>query len=247
MQVSIKPSAKERPILFSGPMVRAILDGTKTQTRRIAKDITYWHSSENPLDRCEVVDGVAYCDVQVDVDDTITFDFPCKYGSVGDNLWVRETWRPMREYHGLACPQESMSIQFRASEHILDNGVWKVVASCADDNLPDGKSKYHMTGTGLKKGFSIVHDTAWRPSIHMPRWASRINLEITEIRAEPLRSITPADAIAEGIDMVNAYHTEPGLPYPVATFKKLWESIDGIGAWEANPWVWVITFRRVEI
>ena len=82
-------AVKSRPILFSGPMVRAILDGCKTQTRRIAKDVTEWHTEENPLDKCTVIDGVAHCDVQVFVDDVVTFEFPCRYGRTGDRLWAR--------------------------------------------------------------------------------------------------------------------------------------------------------------
>jgi hypothetical protein len=87
----------------------------------------------------------------------------------------------------------------------------------------------------------------WRPSIHMPRWASRITLEVAGVRVERLQEITPDDAIAEGVFGEGRYNTQPGMPYPVATFAALWDSInDKRAPWASNPWVWVVEFRRID-
>jgi len=198
---------KERPILFSAPMVRAILAGTKTQTRRVVK-FKPWYQIE------ERDDGTQWpwmYDSENDGDCWI----PSPYGQPGDRLWVRETWaaphgedgRPPR---AIQCDQ--MRIHYAASE---DRG-------------------------GL----------LWRPSIHMPRWASRITLEVTGLRVERLQDISEEDALAEGIDKNEANRTLSciGLNVisgPVAEYSALWESINGPDSWEFNPWVWVIQFKKL--
>lgn len=179
---------KERPILFSGPMVRAILDGRKTQTRRIVKpQPTNDYVTFMPLSS-ELV-GVTKHGGPIDNRGWLH----CPYGKTGDRLWVRETW----------CPDvEPYTFRYKA----------------------DG-------GEPLER---------WRPSIHMPRWASRITLEVVSVRVERLQDISEEDALAEGITLV-----ERGTS-PVDQFNKLWESINGPGSWEANPWVWVVSFKRIE-
>ena len=189
-------TTKERPILFSGPMVRAILDGRKTQTRRVAK----------PL------------------------DITCPYGSPGDRLWVRETWTPD---HAAFYPH--FPVCYRAGfgpEYERKNG--------------------HVWSSEQNAWFPWK----WRPSIHMPRWASRITLEITGVRVERLNDISEEDAIAEGIHQFAAlslWGNDPkGTPAklvggnPQEAFALLWESINGEGSWALNPWVWVIEFKRVD-
>lgn len=159
----------ERPILFSGPMVRAILDGRKTQTRRVAKDR----------------------------------DKPCKYGIAGDRLWVRETWQSAAAMG--VCHASDDYFVYRATD-------------------PD---------------WETCEGWQWRPSIFMPRKASRITLEITDVRAERLQDITNKDARAEGLAR--------GTVYPRMWFEDLWDSINakrGFG-WDVNPFVWVITFKKV--
>lgn len=206
---------KERPILFSGEMVRAILDGRKTQTRRIVK------AKDSDPSRCITL-RTLMANVQewreqngrwfgIDGYDTLVFA-DCPYGKAGDRLWVRETWgvgKPMN-----AKPASRMIRKPRS--------IWY-----AADDRPDWAGKT-------------------RPSIYMPRWASRITLEITAVRVERLNDISEEDAKAEGasIDGVG----NPGGPMRVhqRAFKILWESINGDGSWSANPWVWVIEFKRVE-
>lgn len=198
---------KEWPILFSAPMVRAILDGSKTQTRRVAKRTAAGHVKETGGHRrWHIADFDAY--------------LACPYGQPGDRLWVRETWAAPHSEDGrppraIQCDQ--MRIHYLASE-----------------------------GRG---------GLVWRPSIHMPRWASRITLEITGVRVERLQEISEADAIAEGIersyDQWRDYRTDqavnyPGAATPIDSYRTLWEEINGPDSWDANPWVWVVDFKRLE-
>ncbi len=193
---------KERPILFNDEMVRALLDGRKTQTRRVAKlnasgrvklpgSPSNWH--------CEDPDAV----------------LACPYGQPGDRLWVRESFNwstdelllPSEPHHH--CPERAA--------WAAQNVVWRA----------DGKRTHPEYGKAL-----------WLPSIHMPRWASRILLEITNVRVERVQEISVADAKAEGVCGLSAR----------AEFLMLWESINakrGFG-WDANPWVWVVEFRRIK-
>jgi hypothetical protein len=183
---------KERPILFSGAMVRAILAGTKTQTRRIAKGvhIVHAHTSE-ALTRL----------------DSAGPRISCPYGQPGDRLWVRECW---------ARDDEDGALMYRA-----DLGL----GGSADDwerNRLDGVPRFR-----------------WRPSIHMPRAASRITLEVTGVRVERLQAISIEDAKAEGVTFNPLLHTDPR-----ESFIHLWTSINGAESWAANPWVWVVEFQK---
>lgn len=188
----------ERPVLFSAPMVRAILAGTKTQTRRVVKP--------QPEERLHA----------------IWKRFPhqsgCPYGVPGDRLWVRETWAPFE-----FCYEQ------RPSD--LPRGI-KIVY------LADQKQR-------------LSGDT-YRPSIHMPRWASRLTLEVVSVRVERVQEISEADAIAEGIAVDECNHVvrEPhdiNWGGAVAEYGTLWNKINGKRAgcaWEDNPWVWVVEFKN---
>ena len=200
----------ERPIIFSAPMVRAILEGRKTQTRRVVKPQP---ADDQWIEECAgggwmvVGDGEPTC--ATGVWDTregayqrqINFPF-----APGMRLWVRETF--MHEPADY-CWEASVSIPCRPASTVYR----------AD--FPDSKP-----GEG------------WKPSIHMPRSLSRILLEVTGVRVERLQSISYADAIAEGIPSV------PGRPDILHA--ELWEQIHGPGAWDANPYVWVVEFKRIE-
>lgn len=213
-------TANEHPILFSGPMVQAILDGRKTQTRRVIKpQPPHWTWNDYSFDdRCI---NVAM------VDDRDGYYVISPYGKPGDRLWVRETWCPVddREFGG------EKWIDYRATPRYESShpAGW--------ENAPDDEG-------ALK----------WKPSIFMPRWASRITLEIVSVRVELLQSITPEDVRAEGIkESGEGYWLGPlaGVPdYPWGhaheAYAALWNSINadrGYG-WDSNPWVWVIEFKQ---
>lgn len=203
---------KERPILFSAPMVRALLAGEKTQTRRVVKP--------QPFVSLDAISGWAipvpkkcqgwardFLDIKGP-----NIDAACPYGEVGDRLWVRETF---------------MDLQGTGVEHRPDPlGPLHRYAYQAD--TPPGSR-----GDEARKEYGLK----WKPSIHMPRAASRITLEVTGVRVERLQDISEADAAAEGV------HTDPACPAYDA-YQALWEQINGKGSWDANPWVWVIDFRR---
>lgn len=211
-------ACKERPILFSGAMVRAIIEGRKTQTRRIVKfgkDIKL-HDVAGPY----VEVGYTHSGATIaNHRDTQYFLAHCPYGKPGDRLWVREAWgAPYCDRPGVPDGRRPVlgdDIRYRAD---LDQEYqW------SDGSMP------------------------WRPSIHMPRWASRITLEVVSVRVERLNAISEEDAWAEGIQV---RFCEAGKPCtcesnPVGEYADLWESINGDGAWNANPWVWVVEFRRV--
>lgn len=205
---------KERPILFSGPMVRAILDGRKTQTRRIMKpQPTYdgfWWSHK----------GYS-CGGEKQFRDGLPMFVGCPYGKVGDRLWVRET-----------CCSDGWSVHYLADNDHREFG---------ETRYDDVIKLHHYSG-----GFSRQV-----PSIHMPRWASRITLEITGVRVERLNEISEADAYSEGVNIPSgqsfASNGNPELRNEArCAFQSLWNSINGPESWAANPFVWVIEFKRIE-
>lgn len=209
---------KERPILFSGPMVRALLDGSKTQTRRVVRK--QFGAEAVPVEMCAETDegwqttghsGRWWDDVGGLAEDAIT----CPFGVPGDRLWVRETWRGVVEIN-----PPGKSLELGVARYVPDQDYCRRVeyqATQGRDSEP------------------------WRPSIHMPRWASRITLEVTGVRVERLHDITDADALAEGVDRTNSSITG----YARERFVRLWTSINGNESWAADPWVWVVEFKRV--
>lgn len=206
---------KERPILFSGPMVRAILEGRKTQTRRVVKR--------------------QY--VNVDKLDSYTEEMQlrhCPYGVPGDRLWVRETYLyDDCRYDRGPMPKTAPAGWQDAFYYRADGECCQQIPECACCEL-DGK-------------------TPWRPSIFMPRWASRITLEITDVRVQRLQDISEDDAQAEGAEHGNLAGVDVDIDGAVWNgayrrgFHRLWDHINakrGFG-WDKNPWVWALTFKRV--
>lgn len=224
---------KERPILFSAPMIRALLDGSKTQTRCIAKLMEEYPPAEKPtlglLSKTRTGEQLLTA-TWVANNGKFTASF-CPYGKPGDRLWVREAFG----FHH----EDIMQVSWRA----------------------DGNQNPFLK---------------WRPSIHMPRWASRITLEITGVRVERLQDISEEDAKTEGCERLDfereeqdfkicpecggtRLHNAPGANMGVIfdvdctqcdTYKKryrhLWEFINSPGSWAANPWVWVLSFKQVQ-
>lgn len=187
---------KERPILFKGEMVNAILDGRKTQTRRVIK----------PQPNC-VHDNHRWVWLKEKWVD-------CPYGQPGDRLWVRET------FCDLGAGTIPGRILYRASFNDLDLEM------------------FHQSGHG---------SPIWHPSIFMPRWASRITLEIVNVRVERVQDISIADCVAEGIKDSNDLKYLAGSGIEKTEYCLLWDKINGkTYPWQSNPWVWVIEFKRID-
>lgn len=216
---------RERPILFSAPMVRALLEGRKTQTRRIAPQPAmtstgYWHvrwqvgggcfvpiTAEPGRLEAEILDGLRIC--------------------VGDRLWVREAWR---------------------GEAVFDDTKPSAIA-------PDECNiRYEADGAWTDRD-PMTHAGKLRPSMFMPRWASRLTLTVTDLRVQRLQDISGNDAQAEGIRIggpdVEVYRREADRnheaarrwnAYRIRQYRALWEEINGAGSWNANPWVAAYTF-----
>ena len=228
----------EKPILFSAPMVRAILDGRKTKTRRVVKPVRGFESC-----------NICRPDFMADQDkvwwhgadtERVGVAQSCPYGQIGDLLWVRE------EHYRFGHWEEVSSVRTRTGRQ-----KWAFVQD-SREVLFDAPAEFRK-GRQHKDPFT----PAWHKRLarFMPRWASRITLEITDVRVERLQDIDGRDAIDEGIEKTDwKYSCEPfknyngGRPFssPKASFKSLWESINGPDSWDANPWVWVIGFKRVE-
>jgi len=197
---------RERPVLFSAPMVRAILAGTKTQTRRVckaARDVT--GDEFRDADGWPMRDDPGCGEVRAG----------CPYGQPGDRLWVRETFQPL-----FADGYDHHSVDWEtgkgyACRYVATDG--RVEWIDGDDNITD----------------------RCKPGIHMPRWASRITLEVTAVRVERLLDISVEDCRAEG----SPYYS----PIDVrAWYRDLWEQINGPDSWDANPFVWCIEFKLAE-
>ncbi|MBJ2303897.1 MULTISPECIES: hypothetical protein [unclassified Pseudomonas] len=218
--MATSPQSKERPILFSAPMVRAILEGRKTVTRRAIKVQPRIDASGNFC-----VGSSNYG--QDGYGKPVTKHFIngcCPYGKPGDRLWVRETWARVGN---------------------SDPGYLTFGATYPDCLPPD------------LENIPAASEIRWKPSIHMFRRDSRILLEITDVRVERLQDISEAQAIAEGVEPFTDFqptghwrrYRDGGMnsyvANAVASYASLWTEINGAGAWEANPWVWVVEFKQV--
>lgn len=223
---------KERPILFSAPMVRAILEGRKTVTRRAVR------AGFNPDDLEGTLSASECRKLYRELPQHFGASYFCPYGQPGDRLWVRETWA------GPLVDEDQM--------HLVEMNGW-------DSFRKPEHCQYRASG-GTAEFFDYAKDETvcrWTPSIHMPRWASRILLEITDVRVERLQDISEDQAQAEGVRLMRdgsdtwVSREGPGnlvTPWPTAkeAFSDLWNSIDGPHAWAANPWVWAVSFKRVK-
>lgn len=222
---------KEHPILFNTEMVHAILEEQKTQTRRIVNQVRGFEYYDI-CSPCATADSFSiwwhgkY--------ETVGVRQECPFGKVGDHLWVRETWQHSNHPYG---PLDKSCDIFYREEYFDDpHGM-------DGEKSPEGKYRF------------------WKPSIHMPRWASRITLEITGVRVQRLQNISNEDSIAEGIERIGGMTScTPWRNYRIGqkgemsmhcssatrAYMTLWESINGAGSWDVNPWVWVIEFKAVK-
>ena len=199
---------KERGIIFNTEMVKAILDGRKTQTRRVMNNQPCTISGETITVQQDDFNFRWAGDLHNDTSGW----FPCPLGKVGDRLWVRETFKT-----GI-CTESTIAYKATHKPSDLEEGWYEEIK--------------------------------WTPSIHMPRWASRITLEITDVRVERLNDISQSDAIAEGAPpshpTIDAISRECGFPdFSRSWFGQTWWHIYGKKNWQDNPWVWVIEFKRI--
>lgn len=222
----------ERPILFNADMVRAVLDGRKTQTRRIMR--VQPSADFSPMNLGLETDFTArwYTPGVVDKDGYLQSSnkqvfgvasedegYTCPFGAVGDRLWVRESF--------------------------YEHGRWQGGGYDPEDSYFVSDKQVLYPADGIQRPAERKREDFWRsrPSIHMPRWASRITLEITGVRVERLHAITLGDICKElGCGL---YDFRPAT-YGFKVWEELWKSIYGADSWQANPWVWVIEFKRVE-
>ena len=237
---------KERPILFSAPMVRAILEGRKTVTRRALnaqalKNIDYGvqlgECHELPTEGPLHPNSVDY------------YNDSCPFGQPGDRLWVRETWQDVHPVQVIDRYSQLGRAGIPGPPGVTYQTIYR-----ADGEYPKvhytHEHPYRCIEPDPSHGFLGAADsgwTGWTPSIHMPRWASRILLEITDVRVERLQDISRADIRAEGLLCPPELASDDVSPnyrdwYPAA-WRELWESTGG--DWNANPWVWVVEFKRV--
>ena len=239
---------KEHPILFNADMVKAILEGRKTQTRRVVKKQSIFENEDCKSHRITYFSkswGCPCCGAGH------ILDTQCPFDKVGDRLWVRETWQAISpEYPPL--PIEECDIIYKATDsHPGFDAYEYAIDMCLSDDY-------------VERIGDITYP--WKPSIHMPRWASRITLEITNIRVERLQDISEEDAIDEGIQEyegivdIKCYSGSPveihGIRYgkdcehedPINAFEELWDAIykETEKSWDNEPWVWVVEFKKVE-
>ncbi len=209
----------DRPIIFSAPMVRALLDGRKTQTRRVLKKPTWAQDAgwpERIMDECGLDGRLSWFDRNTGCLAELPIPQP------GDRLYVREAWAPL----------SALTHNDPGPTALAANGFYR-----ADESTIDGEI------------------SRWRPSIHMPRWASRLTLHVTDVRVQRLQDISEEDAMAEGIEPLKSGrgYYDPTMShgavraghyftYAKTAFETLWNSIHGPDAWDANPWVAAITF-----
>lgn len=216
---------KERPILFSGPMVCAILEGRKTVTRRIAKPVRHPDLGNIYTPGALVLER----------EPQHVIDRACPYGQPGDRLWVRETWTDVN-----LCGAPALA--YRADEDIRD--------LMEEPGFLDDRGAFKYDDPRVKPypfacWYADLDQARWRPSIHMPRWASRILLEITAVRVEHLQDISEEQARAEGYPAERECETGGSGLDAWLWFRSLWGEINGPEAFTANPWVWCIEFKRV--
>lgn len=245
----------DRPILFQGAMVRALLAGTKTQTRRAMRvqpgdetTVHVEHFNQTVIDRHgdeqpgPEIFGAWWDDGESGA--------KCQYGGPGDRLWVRETFFAFGRWETRFNPKKGRD-EWHFIDMTVECGHWYFYAATSEPSSVGSFRRRSVTPMWWK-----------RPAIHMPRAASRTLLEITAVRVERLQEISEADAVAEGLTFsAQARRSEScmgiyecrmpdGLTHfdasAVSLYRTLWEQINGAGSWDANPWVWVVEFKQVE-
>nr|WP_154324811.1 hypothetical protein [Pantoea sp. 201603H] len=218
---------KEQPILFSDQRVRNLLMGQQTQTRRIMKPLAFTPAQDNH-EGCYGFDVINNHLQGHQFLEMSNLSYQCPFGQLGDILWVRETWR------GPVVPTESVADYTRSPAAFRHSRYCQYRADYNESgDRPDNSGQ-----------------AGWQTAIHMPRWASRINLRINDIRVEKIQDISDDDIAAEGIQtdlnfLNNFFTMNSDLVMPKDIYKKAWTQQYGGTSWEVNPWVWVIGFEKI--
>lgn len=231
---------KERPILFSTEMIKAILETRKTMTRRV-KGLELVNQRINETWRIGKTNIAGHTWWEAAVDNTYSHRMDCPYGQIGDRLWVRETWVELenpRHLHNPSLPRDALiekAVQVDRKWVAVRNGA-AYKADCASED---------SNRCRLELGYQYC------PSIFMPRWASRITLEITNIRIERLQEISEDDAAEEGMGEIEKEYWKDTKTLPIfflPVFKWYWDKLNSKRSysWKSNPWVWVIEFKKQE-
>lgn len=248
----------ERPILFSGPMVCAALGDRKSQTRRVVKlevpadadEVFFWSGEDLRRQGHRNVAEAGLWARKHGRDGYLRFVGKCPYGVPGDQLWVKETWSDvnLEGGPGIAYRADGEVRDLMEDETFLDR---RGAFNYGDPRLKWGKRglSFDMWSSDLLAG---VEGHGWKSSLHLPRWAARLVLDVVSVRVERLQTVSDVDAEAEGIrdpslgDTVWAgFMGVPRATCPAKTaFAILWMGINGAASWDANPWVWVVEFRR---
>lgn len=227
---------KERPIIFSAESVQAILEGRKTQTRRVVKE------QPNRVRYNNIVYKGKY-----GWEDEHGRRLLNLYGAPGDRLWVREKWRIVwwgEDPYKIEYADGTILSEPGDSSDYDNDAYARLTEQCSKDC---DNARLEVDGEGYYILMDGVIPTRWRSPIYMPRWASRIMLEITNVRVERIQEMSPIDTVAEGV-----YHPQLNYgiaegPYAIATFANYWDSLNEKRGypWSSNPWVWVIEFKRI--
>jgi len=229
---------KERPILFSGPMVQALLRGEKTQTRRVVKGAPEEAGCavfSQPWSQPGTSSALFFAGPTPESQGLAEVRNP--YGLPGDRLWVREAWNALYPITNKDVPWYFHELGAEGAREALAAGVTPTPIYRASEDDPN-----YPTPDDVEVGFR------WQPSIYMPRRFCRLRLELTEVRVERLQSIGEADAQAEGVRKGAQMHRPHGIPndsYRLG-FKHAWDTINGHASWPTNPWVWAVSFKRVD-
>lgn len=237
---------KDRPIIFDAESIRSILEGHKTQARRVIKP--------QPLGYDPLLNAGGVWEFCDDRDPNPLHFYRCPYGVAGDRLWVRETWRVRN-----VSENGRVAIDYKATPEIIHTPwcypSYEIFKRLEQQTWEDAESK------GIHGWDAGESPARWRSPIYMPRWASRIVFVIVSIRVERLRNISEADAVSEGIETSHAFdgsikyvsYSEPGISYlesdPRTAFLFRWDTINAKRGfcWENNPWVWVVEFSKVAL
>lgn len=241
---------KERFVLLNSPMVQAVIEGTKTVTRRPLNPQPELFIQAGKHSTYKYRGGLYALELYTENSNILD---KCPFGKIGDRLWIRETWAPVNLYGEIAIAYKADGEVIRVVENKSFQDEEGLI------NYEDPRLKNYSFSAWADDLLSGVEGN-WKPSIHMPRWASRLLLEITNIKIERIQDISESDSLNEGIERVKVNCSRDGIKTsykdyevdgitrnnPIDSFRTLWKKTYGAESWDLNSWVWVIEFKVIE-